>query len=64
MSRREVGYDYGVLPELIRIIQKRASKIKDTNCQNLTGIRQNFKTEDNVGTGHYVFNIKSNEFRI
>lgn len=55
---------YGERPESRVALEDWYSKTKKAEWTCFADVRRTFKTADNVGNQHYVFNIKGNDFRL
>lgn len=63
--KRKTLYEYGrQYPESRKAIREWAEKVEKANWNNLSEIRNGFRSADYVGDNRYVFNIKGNQYRL
>jgi mRNA interferase HigB len=51
-------------PKSETALQDWTKKVKLAHWNNFADIKNDFRTVDNVGNQHYVFNIKGNDYRL
>ena len=57
--------EYGLVhPEAMTAIRVWVSVVKRAQWKDFADIRSDFNAVDAVGNGHYVFNLKGNDYRI
>lgn len=51
-------------PKSRTALQDWVKKVKKANWTNFADIKNDFRSVDNVGNQHFVFNIKGNDYRL